>query len=431
MSPQNRTEGANGEWGRGPSRRSFLGVGAGLAAGAAGGAGLVAATDGESPRHDAAPLAPGNGQVVPASFKAAHQPGILTGPALASLVAAFHCRDRDRRALAGTLRRLSAEMDALMAGRRPQDVPAGQPPADSAILLGQGRQPVLVTLSVGASLFDERYGLADRRPAELVPMGVLANDRLDPARTHGDLLVLIQADHPDVCVHALRRLTRAAGGSLSPAWSQDGFARPDPVATAGATGNRNLLGFKDGTGNPDAADPALMDQVVWVGAGDGEPEWAVGGTYVAVRLIRLLVEQWDRTSLDAQERVMGRRKLSGAPLDGEKETDVPRYAEDPGGERTPLDSHIRLANPRTAGPDKGMLRKGFNYARGLDADALLDQGLVFVSYQRRLANFLQAQERLKGEPMEAFTRPEGGGFYYALPGAPGSGGYLGQRLVES
>ncbi len=139
-----------------------------------------------------------------------------------------------------------------------------------------------------------------------------------------------------------------------------------------------------------------MDRAVWVGAGDGEPAWALGGTYVAVRLIRMFVERWDRTSLAAQERVMGRRKDSGAPLDGSKETDLPRYADDPRGERIPLNAHIRLANPRTAGPEKAMLRRGFNYSRGLDADGLLDQGLVFVSYQRRLVNFLQAQERLRG-----------------------------------
>ncbi|WP_346115143.1 Dyp-type peroxidase, partial [Nonomuraea maheshkhaliensis] len=370
----------------------------------------------------------GNGRVPRGSFRGEHQPGVLTGPALACLVAAFHCRDRDRQALAGTLRRLSDEMDTLMAGRAPAPSAATLPPSDNSLLLGQGDQPALVTLSVGASLFDGRYGLADRRPAELRPMGALANDRLDPARTHGDLLVLVQGDHPDVCLHALRRLTVAAGESLRLAWSQDGFARPDPVATAGATDNRNLLGFKDGTGNPDAGNAALMDRAVWVGAGDGEPAWALGGTYVAVRLIRMFVERWDRTPLAAQERVMGRRKDSGAPLDGSKETDLPRYADDPRGERIPLDAHIRLANPRTAGPEKAMLRRGFNYSRGLDADGLLDQGLVFVSYQRRLANFLQAQERLRGEPMEAFTRPEGGGFFYALPGA--RDGYLGQGLVD-
>ncbi|MEV0308643.1 Dyp-type peroxidase [Nonomuraea fuscirosea] len=417
-----------------PSRRAFLTAaatgGAGFAAGAAG-ATLLAGppANGQAGAQDGrAGGGAGNGRVPRGSFRGEHQPGVLTGPALACLVAAFHCRDRDRTALAGTLRTLSDEMDALMAGRAPAPNAATLPPSDSSLLLGQGDQPALVTLSVGASLFDARYGLADRRPAELHPMGVLANDRLDPARTHGDLLVLVQGDHPDVCLHALRRLTAAAGDSLRLAWSQDGFARPDALATAGATDNRNLLGFKDGTGNPDAGNAALMDRAVWVGAGDGEPAWALGGTYVAVRLIRMFVERWDRTSLAAQERVMGRRKDSGAPLDGSRETDLPRYADDPRGERIPLDAHIRLANPRTAGPEKAMLRRGFNYSRGLDADGLLDQGLVFVSYQRRLANFLQAQERLKGEPMEAFTRPEGGGFFYALPGA--RDGYLGQGLVE-
>lgn len=36
------------------------------------------------------------------------------------------------------------------------------------------------------------------------------------------------------------------------------------------------MGFKDGTVNPDARDTAVMDDVVWVGVGDGHPEWAVG-----------------------------------------------------------------------------------------------------------------------------------------------------------
>lgn len=413
-----------------PSRRAFLtGAavgGAGLAVGAAGATALASTVQQDPAPQGALSPAQGNGRVAQATFRAAHQPGILTGPASACLLAAFRCLDPDRRTLTGTLRALSAELDTLMAGRAPAPAAADQPPSDSALLLGQGRQHVLATLSVGASLFDPRYGLAAAKPAELVPMGVLANDVLDPARTHGDLLLLLQGDHPDVCVHALRRAVRATRGGLALAWSQAGFARPDANARAGATGMRNLLGFKDGTGNPDAGDPAVMDKAVWVGAGDGEPAWAVGGSYVAVRLIRLFVEKWDGTSLTRQERVIGRRKVSGAPLDGVKETDIPRYRDDPDGRLTPLDAHIRLANPRTAGPEKGMLRRGFNYAHGLD-----DQGLAFVSYQRRLANFLQSQARLKGEPMERFTRPEGGGFYFALPGLTGDDDYLGQPLVES
>jgi deferrochelatase/peroxidase EfeB len=51
-----------------------------------------------------------------------------------------------------------------------------------------------------------------------------------------------------------------------------------------------------------------------------------------------------------------------------------------------------------------------------------------VSYQRRLSQFLNTQARLAGEPLEEYIRPEGGGFYFALPGAR-RGEILGERLL--
>ena len=51
-------------------------------------------------------------------------------------------------------------------------------------------------MSVGASLFDERYGLGDRRPRRARDDAVRANDRLDPERSHGDLLLSIEAGTP-------------------------------------------------------------------------------------------------------------------------------------------------------------------------------------------------------------------------------------------
>ena len=143
----------------------------------------------------------------------------------------------------------------------------------------------------------------------------------------------------------------------------------------------------------------------------------------------MLVEFWDRTTLSEQEALIGRRKESGAPLDGDAELDVPDYRADPDGELTPLDAHIRLANPRTTKTDNDLLfRRGLNFSRGFDRDGLLDQGLAFASFQRRMSQFLNTQERLAGEPLEEYIRPQGGGFYFALPGVTDSTGWLGQGL---
>lgn len=407
------------------SRRGFLG---GAGAALSGAAVIGTATADGAPRS--LPRAAAAGPATPEPFHGAHQPGVLPPPAPHGLLATFRCVDRDRTALAGTFRELSGELEALMAGARPGPADPALPPPDNGVLDDVADPGLTATLSVGASLFDGRYGLAARRPRELLPMRVLANDRLDPARTHGDVLLHLQAGHPDVCVHALRRAMRATRSGLVLHWMLDGFTRPDAVPAPGQTRTRNLLGFKDGTANPDATDPALMDDLVWVGSGDGEPEWAVGGTYQAVRVIRMFVEQWDRASLTEQQQIIGRRKADGAPLDGDRETDPPRYPRDPDGQRIPLDAHIRLANPRAERDTaQRILRRGMSYSRGLDGAGLLDQGLAFVSYQRRLAHFLRIQARLTGEPLEEYLLPEGGGFFYVLPGVPEPGDWLGRPLL--
>jgi deferrochelatase/peroxidase EfeB len=302
-------------------------------------------------------------------------------------------------------------------------------------VLAEVTDPGLVaTLSVGASLFDGRYGLAARKPRELVTMPFLANDRLDPERTHGDLLLVLQGKEPDVCLHALRRAMRRTRSGLVLHWMLEAFTRPDAKPRVGQTQSRNLLGFKDGTANPDAADRALMDDLVWTSKRDtaAEPAWTAGGTYQAVRVIRMFVEHWDRTSLAEQEDIMGRHKVTGAPLGMRAEADIPVYGEDPAGRQIPLDAHIRLANPRT--PETAgarLLRRGFSYSRGVDGSGHLDQGLAFISYQRRMAHFLAASARLKGERLEEYIQPEGGGFFFVLPGVTWDGDWLGRSLLES
>ena len=422
--------------GRRLSRRSFLKAGAmagGVAALAGGPALLAACAPGEDEdggdgvaAADPLPLP----RYVP--FHGEHQTGITAHPAPAlGLMASFKALSPDREALRGMFVDLTDEIEGLMSGRPPAVRDDAYPPVDSGLL---GAEPapddLSVTVSVGASLFDERYGLAGKRPLELERMPFLANDRLDPARTHGDVLLTIDARHPDTVQFAIRQLMRRRRRDLVLHWIIDGYTRGSAPSGGAAGAPRNLMGFKDGTANLDPRDDAAMDRHVWVRAGDGQPAWATGGSYQAVRIIRMFVEFWDRTPLAEQEAIMGRRKLSGAPLGMERETDEPRFDDDPQGERTPLDAHIRLANPRTPETEGNRIfRRGFSYTRGYDRAGRLDMGLAFVSYQRGMASgFLAVQERLTGEPLEEYILPEGGGFFYALPGVPERGRFLGDGL---
>ncbi|BBY14433.1 peroxidase [Mycolicibacterium litorale] len=367
-------------------------------------------------------------------FEGAHQTGIFAVPIPEQgLIASFNVLSKDRAGLAATLAELTDEIRGLMAGRPPEVRDPAYPPVDSGIL-GEKPPPdnLSIVVGVGASLFDDRFGLADRKPRELETMPFLANDRLDPKLSHGDLSIILEADHIDTMQFALRQLMRRTRSHLVLRWMVDGYARgigAGPVSEAATP--RNLLGFKDGTSNLNVDDDALMDGHVWVGPGDGEPEWAVGGSYQAVRIIRMFVEFWDRTQLAEQEAIFGRRKVSGAPIGMTDEFDDPNYAEDPDGKRIKLNAHIRLANPRTAESEQNLiLRRGFSYSRGFDGAGRLDQGLAFVSYQRSLEKgFLAVQRRLKGEPLEEYILPVGGGFFFMLPGVTGADRFLGDTLV--
>ncbi len=402
------------------SRRRFIaaGVGAGAAVGVGAGASLAAC----------ATPAGGPGQVRFVPFEGVHQTGITALPVPAGgLMAAFTVQSPDRAGLSRLFTELTDEIRGLMAGRPPQARDPAFPPVDSGVL-GADPPPdnLSVVVSVGASLFDDRFGLGDRKPRELVTMPFVSNDRLDPARSHGDLLLSLEAGHPDTLQFGLRQLARRTRGDLVLRWLIDGFSRGADTATDGGT-QRNLLGFKDGTANLNPSDEQLMDRLVWVGAGDGEPDWAVGGSYHVVRVIRMFVEFWDRTPLAEQEAIFGRHKVTGAPLGQDNETDEPNFA---AGEILPT-AHIRLANPRTPETAENLiLRRGFSFARGFDGSGQLDQGLAFVSYQRSLGRgFLAVQNRLTGEPLEEYILPVGGGFFFALPGAAGPDRFLGDTLV--
>ncbi|MFJ6784756.1 Dyp-type peroxidase [Streptomyces yangpuensis] len=256
-------------------------------------------------------------------------------------------------------------------------------------------------LALGGSLFRTDAS----RPRQLKDMPSFAGDVLDASATHGDVLVELGGRSTAALDSAARRFT-AATPSWRLKWQIDGF-RTESRTEGGRALARNPFHFTEGFGNPDteraAADRAL------VRAEQGEPNWAVGGSYQVLRVIRFATELWDQDSVEEQERIIGRRR-DGRWLDGTPATEQPNYAADPMGKRTPLDSHVRLASPDRRTPPP-LVRRSYSYDRGNG-----DTGLIFSCFQRDLATGFEAvQERIQTEAMAKYVLTTGGGYFFVPP----------------
>ncbi|MFY9931840.1 MAG: Dyp-type peroxidase, partial [Streptosporangiaceae bacterium] len=420
---------------RAPRRRAFLfGLGAGVSGAVAG----VAAGYGY---RDSRAMAPASGSqatlessaagLLPAvPFHGRYQAGILPEPQRQTAVISFTATAANRAELTDLFRTITERARFLTAGGTPPPVGIGAPPSDSGVL-GPEVTPdgLTVTAGVGSTLFDDRYGLASQRPAKLTAMRTFPNDNLDPAQCGGDLVLQLSAGNADTVVHALRDIARHTRGGMAVNWRIDGFTSP---ARPSGTVPRNMMGFMDGISNPATASRAQMSSLVWIQPGTaGEPAWTENGSYFVVRLIRMFVEFWDRVDITEQENIIGRRRDTGYPLDSQSIDATPNFALDPTGELIPLTAHMRLANPRTPQTTASrILRRAYNYDRGIDQVGDLDTGLVFTCFQQDVKRQFEAvQTRLINEPLVDYISPFGGGYFLALPGVQDSTDYLGRALL--
>jgi deferrochelatase/peroxidase EfeB len=419
-----------------PGRRSFLrglagGVAGGVVVGGAGGAAAGYFSRSTPPDPSAvANEAAVTGRLPAVPFHGKYQAGILPVPSRATAVVSFDATAESKSELVDLFQTVTDRARFLTAGGTPPPVGIDGPPSDSGVL-GPMVVPdgLTVTFGVGSTLFDSRYGLAAARPQHLTGMKSFPNDDLDPAQCGGDLIVQLSAGNQDTVVHALRDIAKNTRGGMQINWRIDGFASP---ARPTGTVPRNLLGFMDGIANPTVTSAAQMDSLVWVdAAASGEPAWAHGGSYLVVRLIRMFVEFWDRVDIEEQETMIGRRRATGFPLDGTSLYATPDYPADPTGDVIPLTAHMRLANPRTPqAASSRILRRAWNYDRGIDQVGDLDMGLVFTCFQQDVKRqFETVQTRLIGEPLVDYISPFGGGYFLALPGVTGPSDYYGRTLL--
>ncbi len=200
---------------------------------------------------------------------------------------------------------------------------------------------------VGSGLWDRLFGAP--RPAGLHPFTELAGPRHAAPATSGDLLFHIRAHRFDLCFELAERLMNRLTGHVHAVDEVHGFRSFD---------ERDLLGFVDGTENPEG-DAAFQA----VAIGEEDPDFA-GGSYVIVQKYVHDLAAWDALPVEAQERVIGREKLS----DIELPEDI-----------KPANSHVAL---NTIIDDDGDQRQIVRFNMPFGRVGVSEFGTYFIGYAR-------------------------------------------------
>src|SRR5262249_26290825 len=148
-------------------------------------------------------------------------------------------------------------------------------------------------MGVGSEAWDRIFG--HPRPAELHPFREIRAGSRHAVSTPGDLLFHIRAKHMDICFELATQIMASLGDAVSVVDEVHGFRYFD---------DRDLLGFVDGTENPRGQaviEAAIINQ---------EDPAFVGGSYVITQKYLHDMAGWNALSTEAQERIIGRTKLS-------------------------------------------------------------------------------------------------------------------------
>ncbi|WP_427834100.1 iron uptake transporter deferrochelatase/peroxidase subunit [Actinobacillus pleuropneumoniae] len=290
------------------------------------------------------------------------------------------------------------------------------PPADTGEADSLDPQDLTITFGVSASFF-KKLGIEKHKPTELQDLPHFPRDQLQAEFSGGDICIQACADDPQVAFHAVRNLVRAARGEVKMKWSQMGFNSFLNNETP-----RNLFAFKDGTANAESL--KAQDNVVWVQDG-----WLKGGSYLAVRRVKMFLETWDRTHLRSQEETFGRYRDSGAALGYKHEFEKFDLAkkDDKGNLVMPEISHTHLAHKTGV----KMLRRSFSYASGIDDKGQFDSGLLFISFQQSPEQFIKVQNALGNiDKMNEYITHIGSGLFACFAGVKDENDYLGKALFD-
>ena len=201
-------------------------------------------------------------------------------------------------------------------------------------------------MGFGSDAWDQLFG--QPRPAELHPFREIRAATRHAVSTPGDLFFHIRAKPMDLCFELATQIMARIGSAVSTIDEVQGFRYFD---------DRDLLGFVDGTENPRAA-----EAVNAVLISDEDPGFA-GGSYVIVQKYVHNLDAWNQLSTEAQERIIGRKKLSDIELDDSVK---------------PTSAHNALTTIVENGQEKKILRDNMPFGR----PGYAEFGTYFIGYSR-------------------------------------------------